>query len=49
VLLGMTLAWSLHPDSSLRGTAQEAWDLFLPGILADTKRKTSKNRRIART
>jgi AcrR family transcriptional regulator len=49
VLLGMTLAWSLHPDSSLRGTSQEAWDLFLPGILADTKRKASKNRRTART
>jgi len=48
VLLGITLAWSLHPDSSLRGTAQEAWDLFLPSLLADTKRKNARNRRSAR-
>jgi AcrR family transcriptional regulator len=48
VLLGITLAWALHPDSSLRGTAQEAWDLFLPSLLADTKRKNVKNRRSAR-
>ncbi len=48
VLLGITLAWALHPDSSLRGTAQEAWDLFLPNLLADTKRKSTKNRRSAR-
>jgi AcrR family transcriptional regulator len=49
VLLGITLAWALHPDSSLRSTAQEAWDLFLPSLLADTKRKSVKNRRRART
>jgi AcrR family transcriptional regulator len=49
VLLGITLAWALHPDSSLRGTAQEAWDLFLPNLLADAKRKSVKNRRSART
>src|SRR5271154_6109714 len=48
VLLGITLAWSLHPDSSLRGTAQEAWDLFLPSLLADTKRQSAKSRRSAR-
>jgi AcrR family transcriptional regulator len=49
VLLGITLAWALHPDSSLRGTAQEAWDLFLPSLLADTKHKSVKSRRSART
>ncbi|HEY4710220.1 MAG TPA: TetR/AcrR family transcriptional regulator [Candidatus Acidoferrales bacterium] len=48
VLLGITLAWALHPDSSLGGTSQDAWDLFLPGIVADTKRKSAKNRRSAR-
>ena len=48
VLLGITLAWALHPDSSLGGTAQEARDLFLPSLLADTKRKSAKNRRSAR-
>jgi len=48
VLLGITLAWALHPDSSLGGTSQEAWDLFLPGLVADTKRKSAKNRRSPR-
>ncbi len=47
VLLGMTLAWALHPDSSLRGTALQAWNLFLPSLLADTKRKNVKHRRAA--
>src|SRR5580658_9365421 len=44
VLLGVTLAWALHPDSSLRGTAQQAWDLFLPRLLAEGKRKGAKHR-----
>jgi AcrR family transcriptional regulator len=48
VLLGMTLAWALHPDSPLRSTAEQAWDLFLPCLLADTKRKSVKHRRNAR-
>jgi AcrR family transcriptional regulator len=48
VLLGITLAWALHPDSSLHGTAQEAWDLFLPGLLADSRGRSAKNRRSAR-
>jgi len=45
VLLGLTLAWALHPDSSLRGTALQAWGLFLPSLTADTKRKKVKHRR----
>jgi AcrR family transcriptional regulator len=45
VLLGVTLAWALHPDSTLRATAQQAWDLFLPSLLADEKRKGAKHRR----
>jgi AcrR family transcriptional regulator len=49
VLLGVTLSWSLHPDSSLRGTAQQAWDLFLPSLLAEGKRKGAKKRRSARS
>jgi AcrR family transcriptional regulator len=48
VLLGVTLAWSLHPDSALRGTAQQAWDLFLPSLFADEKRKGARHRRGAR-
>jgi AcrR family transcriptional regulator len=49
VLLGVTLAWALHPDFTLRGTAQQAWDLFLPSLLADEKCKGAKHRRGART
>jgi AcrR family transcriptional regulator len=49
MLLGVTLAWALHPDSSLRGTAHDTWDLFLPGLLADTKRKSLSHRRSARS
>jgi AcrR family transcriptional regulator len=45
VLLGVTLAWALHPDSSLRSTAQQAWDLFLPNLLVNGKRKGAKHRR----
>src|SRR6202044_3928063 len=45
VLLGVTLAWALHPDSTLRLTAQQAWDLFLPSLLADEKGKGAKHRR----
>ena len=42
MLLGMTMAWALNPDSSLRGTEQQAWNLFLPSLLADSKRKPLK-------
>jgi AcrR family transcriptional regulator len=48
VLLGVTLAWALHPDSTLRGTAQQAWDRFLPSLLADEKRKGARHHRSAR-
>lgn len=48
VLLGVTLAWALHPDSTLRPTAQQAWNLFLPSLVADEKRKGAKHRRGAR-
>jgi AcrR family transcriptional regulator len=48
VLLGVTLAWALHPDSTLRPTAQQAWALFLPSLLAGEKGKRAKHRRGAR-
>lgn len=48
LLFGTTLAWALNPDSSLRRTAQDTWDLFVPGILADTKRSSARNRRRVR-
>ena len=48
MLLGKTLAWALNPDSSLRGTEQQAWDLFLPSLLAGAKRKPLKRQGITR-
>jgi AcrR family transcriptional regulator len=43
-LMGITIAWSLNPDSVLRKSAEEVWELFFPSIFANTrkKRKTIK-------
>jgi AcrR family transcriptional regulator len=43
VLLGVMLAWSLNPESSLRGTAEEVWDLFFSTLNADEKRGSAKS------
>ncbi len=48
VMLGLILAWALNPDSSLRGTAEDVWDLFLSNLGADEKHKNSKGGRGAR-
>jgi AcrR family transcriptional regulator len=49
VLLGVTLAWAMNPDSSLRGTTADVWDLVSPGLQADEKGKNARSRRSART
>jgi AcrR family transcriptional regulator len=49
VMLGLTLAWALNPDSSLRGTAEQVWDLFFCNLQADEKHKTDKSPRRVRT
>jgi AcrR family transcriptional regulator len=43
VLLGITVAWSMNPDSSLRATAAGVWKLLCPNLLADKKRKGPKS------
>jgi len=48
LLLGLTLSWALHPDSSLRETAEDAWDLFFCNLAAGNKR-TNSNGRSGRT
>ena len=45
LLLGVVLAWALNPDSSLRKTAEQVWDLFFANLRADERRRTSKSRR----
>jgi AcrR family transcriptional regulator len=43
-LMGITIGWSLNPDSMLRKSAEEVWELFFPSIFVATrkKRKTTK-------
>ena len=48
VWFGITLAWALNPESSLRGTAEDVWELMSPYLGADEKRKSDKTRRGAR-
>jgi AcrR family transcriptional regulator len=48
VLLGVTLAWAMNPDSSLRGTAEEVWELFFANLRADQKSRGSRKRRSSR-
>ena len=42
VLLGVILAWAINPDSSLRKTAEQVWDLFFANLSTDPKRKLTK-------
>jgi AcrR family transcriptional regulator len=37
IFMGVTIAWALHPDSVLRKSAEEVWELFFPSLFADTK------------
>ena len=39
ILLGVSFAWALNPDSSLRGTAEDVWDLFFSSLRADEERR----------
>jgi AcrR family transcriptional regulator len=47
ILMGVTIAWALNPDSMLRRSAEEVWELFFPSLSADVSRK-GKLRRKAR-
>jgi len=49
VVFGVTLAWAMNPDSSLRGSAGEVWDLFSSSFRVDEKRKAVKNHQSARS
>jgi AcrR family transcriptional regulator len=37
IFMGVTIAWALNPDSVLRKSAEEVWELFFPSLFADTK------------
>jgi AcrR family transcriptional regulator len=39
ILMGVTIAWALNPDSALRKSTEEVWELFFPSLFVDTKGK----------
>ena len=47
-LMGITIGWSLHPDSVLRKSAEEIWELFFPSLFADRKEKRNVTRKVSR-
>ncbi len=49
ILFGVTLAWAMKPDSSLRATEGQVWDLFAPNLLADEKSRMAKNQRSSKS
>jgi type II secretory pathway component PulL len=45
IFMGVTIAWSLNPDSALRKSAEEVWELFFPSLFADIKGKRKVTRK----
>ena len=37
IFMGVTFAWSVHPDSSLRKTAEQVWELLSPSFVVKRK------------
>jgi len=48
IFMGITLAWSLNPDSALQKTAAEIWDLLLPNLVTPKIATRHKKRRLAK-
>ena len=50
ILMGVTIAWALNPDSLLRSSAEEVWELFFPNLSADVSlsRRAKRRRKAAR-
>jgi AcrR family transcriptional regulator len=45
VFFGVTLSWSMVPDTPLTKTAENVWDLFCPGVSTGGARATAKHAR----
>jgi len=45
VLFGVTLAWAMNPDTSLRAAEGQVWDLFARNLLPDEKSKAARGAR----
>lgn len=48
VLLGVILAWAMYPDSSLRKTAEQVWNLFLADLRSHRSQMPASGRRAVR-
>jgi AcrR family transcriptional regulator len=48
VFMGVTIAWSFNPDSVLRKTAEEVWQMLSPSFVISKRRATRNNRWRAR-
>jgi AcrR family transcriptional regulator len=48
ILMGVTIAWALNPDSMLRKSAEDVWELFFPSLSADVSRKGKVGRKARR-
>jgi AcrR family transcriptional regulator len=44
VVIGMTMAWALNPDTQLQMTARQVWELICPSLRADNARKNRVRR-----
>jgi len=47
IFMGVMVAWSLNPDSVLRRTTEEVWELLSPNLGTARTRSNHKNRRRA--
>jgi len=45
IFMGVTLSWSMNPDTSARKTAAMVWELLSPNLRAADQRNTQKPRR----
>jgi AcrR family transcriptional regulator len=48
ILMGVTIAWALNPDSLLRKSSEQVWELFFPSLSADITRKRKLPRKTRR-
>ena len=49
VFMGVTIAWSLNPDSVLRKTSEDIWELLSPNLRTSKTQAARKSRRRARS
>jgi AcrR family transcriptional regulator len=47
MFLGVTLAWAMNPDSSLRKTAESVWDFLCPNLLPHEPEKHRRKLMVA--